>query len=98
MSDPSFQPLTSLLTILTKSISTIQTTFTSSNLPFPSPHLPYSPRSFSEELLAANEDVRTAVGRIVAACEQLMSMVRTPMDIICDAALGVCALISLSKY
>ncbi|TDL23055.1 S-adenosyl-L-methionine-dependent methyltransferase [Rickenella mellea] len=55
-------------------------------LGLPSLSSPYNPGA-SEDHLARDPDARRAVLRIVAACEQMVACVRTPMETLSDAAM-----------
>ena len=84
----SIKPLKSLLNVIITNVSSLQASFADADLEFPSLNKSFSPGA-EEEFLATNDNVRKAVLHIAAACEQLVSMVRTPMEVLCDAALCV---------
>lgn len=84
----SLKPLRGLLDIISSSISSIQASFININLRFPSLNESFTAGA-AEEFLATDDEVRRAVMHIVASCEQLVSMIRTPMEVICDAAMCV---------
>ncbi len=84
----SFEPLKALLRIITESITVIEDSYTKAQLRFPALSRPYDAAN-GEQLLLNDDDVHCAAVRITAACEQLTASVRTPMETICDAAMGV---------
>ena len=84
----STKPLQTLLDVISINVSSLQASFVHADHKFPSLNETFT-AGIEEDFLATNDNVRCAVLHIVAACEQLVSMIRTPMEVICDAAMCV---------
>lgn len=77
-----------LLDVISGSLAALQGSFNTASFSFPALERPFESGG-AEAHLATDDNARRAVLRIVSACEQMVAMVRTPMETLCDAAMGV---------
>ena len=75
MNDSPVSPLSALLSILTKSINTLESTYSEANLQYPSLDAPFAPTP-----LDGNPELIQATRHAVAAAAQIIATIRVPIE------------------